>query len=229
MSLTRENLVRRLKEHEDSYVERKKSAQRDPVKKTLVALANSLPTGREAVLYLGVADDGEILGLGNADDIQKKVRSWCVKECYPEIQYTTELLTIDGKTVLAIVVHPSERKPHFTGRAYVRRGTENIEASDEMYREMVYSHTAKVAELMRYRGMTVTVFTEKYRPGIPDFKPRDGYLARYECEILDVNAHFVKMAMSDGSLRFTEPLMNIVISQDEEENRPLLIVTKEGA
>lgn len=57
--MTDEELKRRLSDLEDGWTERKlQSVGGDDVRKALVAFANSLPDGEEALLSIGVANDG---------------------------------------------------------------------------------------------------------------------------------------------------------------------------
>src|ERR1041385_370891 len=121
MPLTRKELIDRLSLHEDSFVERK--LEGGDYKPTLVAFANSVPEGREAVLYLGVRDDGEVAGVSNPDTLQKKIQRFCAESCSPPLSYTAELLPRDGKVLLAIVITSSKERPHFSGPAWTRRGS----------------------------------------------------------------------------------------------------------
>ncbi len=118
-TLVRRDLLDRLRDHEDSFVERKLEGA--DLKRTIVAFANSLPTGREAVIYVGVGDDGQIRGVSNPDSLQKKLRRICVEGCYPSVQFTTEILRVENTAILAVVIPPSSDKPHFAGPAYIRR------------------------------------------------------------------------------------------------------------
>ena len=52
----------RLSDGESNFVERKQSAaSTDEIRRTIVAFANSVPVGDEAVLFIGVKDDGTIV------------------------------------------------------------------------------------------------------------------------------------------------------------------------
>lgn len=108
MPLTRAELQARLALHEDSFVERKLEGA--DFRPTVVAFANSVPRGRDAVLFIGVHDNGEIGGISNADSIQKKLQTLCRETCYPPIDFQTELLSIDSKQVLAVVIPPSAHR-----------------------------------------------------------------------------------------------------------------------
>jgi len=62
--MTDEELKRRLSDFEDGWTERKEQGvSTDDVRKTLVAFANSVPDGEEAVLFIGISDKGKITGV----------------------------------------------------------------------------------------------------------------------------------------------------------------------
>jgi predicted HTH transcriptional regulator len=232
MPLTRTELVERLAQHEDSFVERK--LEGGDFKPTLVAFANSVPPGRDAVLYIGIRDDGEVVGLANPDALQKKIQQFCQDTCYPPIAFTTELVAVKEKPVLAIVIPPSPERPRFAGSAYTRLGTKNMPASPELFAELITSRSGKAAELLRYRQSPITVISMKARPGHPEAaRVRAGTPMSPEprriddCSIRDVNPYFVRF--EQHGTRFSEPLANIEISYDEERHRPLLIIHLDGA
>ncbi len=52
---------------EDGFVERKTeaAANAQEIRKTLVAFANSVPQGKTAVFYIGVDNDGAVVGVTN--------------------------------------------------------------------------------------------------------------------------------------------------------------------
>src|SRR5258708_4878837 len=91
-TMTREQLLGLLKQGEDNFVERKPAAQRDEVAKALVAFSNSVPLDREAVLFIGVQDDGEVTGVPNPEKAQKHIQNWAADWCYPPIGVRCELL-----------------------------------------------------------------------------------------------------------------------------------------
>jgi Putative DNA-binding domain len=224
----RDELIARLKDHEDSFVERKPNVS--DLEPTIVAFANSVPVGRDAIIYVGVGDNGRIIGVDNTDSAQKKIRKMCVEMCYPEIQFTTEILPVDGKPILAVVIPPSSKKPHFTGAAFIRRGSESIRATPELYEDLIASRHHKAAELLRYKNQVVTVVTRKHKLGQPEFtvikhgSSYPGPRQPYECRVLHANSFYVTLEDIASSRSFSEPLRNLEISYDNEKNRPLLVV-----
>ena len=118
--MTRAELVARIRQSEDPFVERKSNPDHDDVLAAVVAFANSVPPGREAVLYLGVRPDGTPVGIDNPDALQRKLNDW-LDATYPRVAARYELLDgLASRPVLAVIIGASEERPHFEiGRAHV--------------------------------------------------------------------------------------------------------------
>jgi hypothetical protein len=226
MPLIRAELLDRLKHHEDSFVERK--TESDDFRPTLVAFANSVPAGREAVLFIGVRDDGQIDGVSNADSLQKKIQKTCSESCFPPIAFTTELLPVQEKIVIAVVIPPSLSRPHFAGQAFVREGNKSIKASERVFNDVVAARNTKAGQLQQYIGKPVTLISAKHQIGRPEF---EGFqagtamrraLTERQAVITEVNSFFVRFEINQT--RFAEPLDNLSLSYDEEKWRPLIVV-----
>ncbi|MEO2158037.1 MAG: ATP-binding protein [bacterium] len=159
---TKEELLVRLQDHEDNFTERKpERANNRELRKTIVGFANSVPEGRTAVLFIGVSDKGEILGVSNPDSLQKKVRNICTQDCYPQIICRHDVIQRGGKSVVAVVVSSSKNRPHFSGPAYIRQGSETIIASELLFDEMIVSRQGKPHEILKWKGKLVTVITSR--------------------------------------------------------------------
>lgn len=65
--MTDEELKERLGDAEDAWTERKTAAHSEDIRKTLVAFANSVPEGEEAILFVGVDNQGNVLGVTDAE------------------------------------------------------------------------------------------------------------------------------------------------------------------
>lgn len=103
------------------------------IARSLVAFANT-DGGR---LLIGVKDNGRIAGV-RSDEEYYMVESAAKIYSRPEINFTTRQHSVDGKTVLEVIIDPSEQKPHFArddeGKwwAYFRKDDENRLASKIM-------------------------------------------------------------------------------------------------
>jgi len=103
------------------------------IARSLVAFANT-DGGR---LLIGVKDNGRIAGV-RSDEEYYMVESAAKMYSNPPINFTTKQHTIEGKTVLEVIVEPSPEKPHFArddeGKwwAYFRKDDENRLANKVM-------------------------------------------------------------------------------------------------
>ena len=115
--MTTDDLLKLLGNHEDNFVERKQEGVKEAdLRRTLCAFANTVPEGRVAVLFIGLHDKtGAPTGVSNPDQLQKRVREVCHDDCYPPLEYKSEVLTVEGKAIVAVVVPYSTARPHFAG------------------------------------------------------------------------------------------------------------------
>lgn len=103
------------------------------IARSLVAFANT-DGGR---LLIGVKDNGRIAGV-RSDEEYYMVESAAKLYSKPEIHFTTRQHSVDGKTILEVIVEPSTEKPHFAkdeeGKwwAYFRKDDENKLATKVM-------------------------------------------------------------------------------------------------
>jgi schlafen family protein len=215
----------RIGDVEDNFTERKPSgANRADFRRTLVAFANSVPVAKTAILFVGVADKGEILGVPDPDALQKTIHAVAKDDCYPPIEFSSEVIAIEGKHVVAISVPQSKRKPHFAGAAYIRSGSTSVAASAEMYEELVASRHSKAGRILQAKGELVTVSTVGKHLGSTKFIDNRSYRGRHECRVEDCTAHYVRLYEITTGKTLSEPLENITVSRDEERSRLLLIV-----
>lgn len=149
-----EDIISRLKDLEDGFTERKTegAANASELRKTLVAFANSVPAGKTSILFLGVRNDGTPVGLNNPESLQKTIREVAEKDCYPTVKYQTRVFEIDGKILLAVIVQASDERPHFSGPAFIRIGSESVAASGRMYEDLIASRNTKAGRILRSKG-----------------------------------------------------------------------------
>jgi len=216
-----EQLHSLLKSPEDAYLERKpEGVKRAEIRKTIVAFANSVPVGREAVLFIGVRDAGEIQGVKNPDDIQKLVRLICAMDCYPAIQFQSEILTVQGKHVMAVIVPRSDKRPHFSGPAFVRKGSESVVASEGQYEELIASRNDKCFVLQSWKSI---VSIQEI-----DFKLDSGRkIANWNAHragyVIDCNPHTIRLRDESGTT-FTVQTSQVEISYDEIKYRNKILI-----
>lgn len=224
--MNKDDLVKLLGNHEDNFVERKpEGVALAELRQTVCAFANSVPEGRVGVLFIGIHDKtGEVIGVGNPDQLQKRVRDAGQGDCYPPIEYTSEVLTVGDKAVVAVVIPPSAAKPHFTGPAYVRVGSESPKASPQQFEELILSRIDKAREILKHKNDVFTVLGIGYKLGSNKPLPDAGYRERRECRIEACTAHLVTLRDIAEGVQFSEPLEHVIVNYDHDRYRPMLMV-----
>lgn len=223
--LDKNELLTRINAHEDNLVERKsRGVTPDELRKTASGFANGVPEGREAVLFVGIDDAGQITGIEDTDDFQKKLRGALENQCYPPIRYTVEVLQIGQKQVVAVVIPYSDSKPHFTGPAYMRVGSETKKASADLFEELVLSRVDKCREILKWKNQVVSVRGINYKVGSNKPLGDRHYIEHLECSIEGCDGHVVKLFDIARSEHICEAMSGITIAHDTAKRRLLLLV-----
>jgi hypothetical protein len=211
--------------HEDGWVERKTSAHLGDIKEAVVAFANSLPDGQDAVLFLGVEEDRTIVGLSNPESAQRTVDAAC-QHCYPPIKYTCKVVPVSGAAhpILAVIVGASRQRPHFTGAAFVREGSRTKQATDAQYEDLITSRHDKGRANLGFKGRVVTVSVLRKMLGSTQVYSDSQLRATHECRVESCTPHVVRLYEPGSGTNYAEPLKNVTISYDTERHRDMLIV-----
>lgn len=214
----------RLPHPEDGLTERKPegAGERD-FKEAVVAFANSVPQGSEGVLFIGVADKtGDILGCGGIESLQKTISRICANECYPPITARLESRQFDGKAVLAVIVPHSIQRPHFSGHAFRRIGSQNVKSDEAAYSDFIVARSSVGAKILENSGQVVQVRTVGKKLGDPMPLPQNysegGQFTIYACD-----PHTVTLQSVASGKRYVEQLEKFSVSY-EPSGKLLLIV-----
>jgi Putative DNA-binding domain len=167
VDLNEADLLARMKNFEDHFVERKVVSDAKDWRKTAVAFANSAPIGIPAVLYIGVKDSGEIeTPQKNLDEAQKKFNTQ-MQKVYPRIPYVPKIISEHGLQALAVIIPGSELRPHFAGPSYVRRGSQSDPASEEQFAELIAQRNSKATLILQWKRKSITASTRTADSEIP--------------------------------------------------------------
>ncbi len=209
-----QDLLLRLLNGEDNWVERKSFTNRRGWLETAIAFANSAPIGSPTVLFIGVKNDGRPEGgKENLEETQKSF-SRVLSQAYPPIYYDSRIVTKDDKEFLAIVIPRSPDRPHFAGHSYVRVGSETKKASNEQFAELIAQRNSKSREILNWKGKLITLAY----PGPPSTTRRSSRIQRrYPRTVVDCNQFFV--TLEGGTVRESISLRWVEISFDQSENR----------
>lgn len=218
----RADLLRRMHQVEDNFVERKTTPRRREVVDALVAFANAVPVGCEAVLFLGVGPDRKPRGLQDADAAQRDVRVWATEECFPPIAVMCEALEIEGKETVAVIVPSSPNRPHFAGHAHVRIGSETVKATGAVLDELIASRNTKTGRILQFKRQLVTV--ECVGCDIDGQAAGPHLRTPYECRIDGCDAFSVQLEKLDAGRSVSILLNRVELCRDTARNRGLKLL-----
>jgi hypothetical protein len=122
----------------------------------VVGFANSAPFDRYALLYIGVREDGSIEETVNFDSVQKTLTER-LKAAYPPITYLTRVLVENGKQFLCVLVPGSPERPHFAGPAYVRQGSQTVNATPREFEQLIAQRNSKTYRILQLQGKIIQV------------------------------------------------------------------------
>ncbi len=213
VEISDQDILARLRNFEDNFVERKTSGDSRDWLKTVVAFANSTPVGYPAVLFIGVKDDGTPEEKQvNLDSLQKTL-SEQVAKAYPPIYYLTHILDVNGKQVLAVIIPGSSERPHFAGQSYVRDGSKSVRASKDQFDRLIAARNSKTYHMLQWKDKTVLIGNiRRGEPRPSSFGP---------AIIADCNQFWVTLKM--GNDLFALPLQRIELSFDHNKKMLVLI------
>jgi hypothetical protein len=198
-------LLARLAQSEDQWVERKQSYKEQEVRRTVVGFANSVGEGQTAVLFIGADNKGRHKGVSDADETQREIGN-ILKRCYLPIRYQLRVLSveIEGKRIeiVAILVPFSKSRPHFAGLAYIRRGSETIEASRDVFLELIASQNDKARRILQFKDKRCWLRLES----------KSGFWLDFECIVGSCDAHAVTLR-DDESRLWSFPVPGIKVNK----------------
>lgn len=114
-----------------------KEAWTDKALRDLCAFANT----RGGTLYVGVRDDGVVVGTAADDAQQRLVANLCDTKL--RLTPTIEVERHAGRVVLAVTVRPAARLVRLEGRYYKRVGTASIEMAEEEAAERLVAQAGR--------------------------------------------------------------------------------------
>jgi hypothetical protein len=208
---------------EDCLLERKTESDLKDLRKTLVAFANSVKPGHTAVILIGERDDGTIQGVKSPDNIQKKVRETC-DEIYPPILWKSKVYEKEEMHCVRVDIEYDGETPHFGGSSWVRKGSETIKASDEVFQKLIELRLGKVRELEKWIDKTITIAPDPQAMAVPHFLQNLPVRKRFESKLLGINNFWATFLREDRTNNMSMPLEKIILNWDDKHNRLMLLI-----
>jgi hypothetical protein len=230
--MNQSSLRARIADLEDSLIERKRGFQsKDEIRKAVVSFANSVPEGHTAVLFIGVADDGAVIGIAadQTDKVQQQIRRVCEDDCFPPISiHLADVITLNGKHVVAFEFAPSRNRPHFTGHAYIRTGSESVKASASKLDELIASRNTTAGRLLtakdKHEQLTLVIPVGASIPGQHPFSSRREWI----CTVESCDAHTARFYDVAARRSWDLPLEFLLFSRDPNVDRLLIEYTRKA-
>ena len=145
---------------ETEVVELKAMVQ-DDIKKEIIAFTNC----NGGTVYIGVADNGDILGVENADECALQISNMVRDAIKPDVTMFIhyETLNCDGREVVAVNVQRGTNRPYYLAKkglrpegVYVRQGYSSVPATDTAIRQMIKETDGDSFENMRSIDQALT-------------------------------------------------------------------------
>ncbi|WP_290140158.1 RNA-binding domain-containing protein [uncultured Dubosiella sp.] len=218
--------------YQESETVELKSIVVDDIKKEIIAFANS----NGGKMYIGVRDDGEVLGLDEPDRTALQISNMVRDAIKPDVTMFLHYKTIEeaGKQIIEITVQRGTDRPYYIAKkgmrpegVYVRQGYSSVPASDAAIRRMIKETDGDHFETMRCLDQELTFHaTEKeFQFHNVEFGPQqmrtlklmdpDGLYSNLALLLSDQNPYTIKIAVFQGN--------NQMVFKDRREFRGSLL------
>lgn len=138
----------------------------DDIKKEIIAFANC-DGGK---LYIGVQDDGTVIGLDNPDGVALQISNMARDAIKPDVTMFLHYETVeeDGKKIVSVIIQRGTDRPYYIAKkgmrpegVYVRQGYSSVPATDTAIRRMIKETDGDRFEAMRSLNQDLTFETVK--------------------------------------------------------------------
>lgn len=188
----------------------------DDIKKEIIAFANC----NGGKLYIGVRDDGTVVGLDNADSVSLQISNMVRDAIKPDITMFLHYKTIteNGKNIVVVEIQRGTDRPYYLAKkgmrpegVYVRQGYSSVPATDTAIRRMIKETDGDRFEAMRSLNQDLT-FKEaqkefelrKIEFGAQQMRTlklidQDGLYSNLALLLSDQCVHTIKVAVFQGT------------------------------
>ena len=188
----------------------------DDIKKEIIAFANC-DGGK---LYIGVRDDGTVIGLDNADSVSLQISNMVRDAIKPDITMFLHYETIveNGKNVVVVDIQRGTDRPYYLAKkgmrpegVYVRQGYSSVPATDTAIWRMIKETDGDRFEAMRClnQDLTFEATKKEFELRKTDFGAQqmrtlklidqDGLYSNLALLLSDQCVHTIKVAVFQGT------------------------------
>ena len=193
-----------------------KATVTEEIKKEVVAFAN----GEGGRLYIGVQDDGSVIGLEDPDGAALQISNMVRDAVRPDLTMFLhyETLQEDGKKIVAVDIQQGTERPYYIAKkglrpegVYVRQGYSSVPATNTAIRRMIKETDGDHFEEMRSLEQDLTFktaekeFSERNIPFGPSqmktlgLVTQDGLYTNLGLLLSDQCVHTIKAAVFEGT------------------------------
>lgn len=193
-----------------------KSIVVDDIKKEIIAFANS----DGGTLYIGIRDDGEVVGLNDPDGTALQVSNMARDSIKPDVTMFLHYKTIEeaGKKIIEINVQRGTDRPYYLAKkgmrpegVYVRQVYSAVPATDTAIRRMIKETDGDRFETMRCleQELTFEATEKEFQFRNVEFGPQqmrtlklvdnDGLYSNLALLLSDQNPYTIKVAVFQGT------------------------------
>lgn len=187
-----------------------KSGFTEEIYKEVIAFANT----DGGVLYIGIDNDGNAIGLNNVDDEYTRITNGIRDAILPDVTMFVKY-TIQENKVVRITINEGTNKPYYLrskglkpNGVYVRQGTSSVQASSEQIRKMIKDSDGDDFESMRALDQKLTFtsaavafetygvdFSEEKYLALGMINKNDGLFTNLALLMSDQCQHSIKVAV----------------------------------
>lgn len=203
-------------QYQESETTELKSIFVDEINKEIIAFANT----DGGILYIGVRDNGEVIGLDDPDGTALRVSNMVRDTIKPDITMFLHYRTVKegGKEIIEIIIQRGTDRPYYLAKkgmrpegVYVRQGYSSVPATDTAIRRMIRETDGNCFETMRCLDQDLTFETteKEFQIRKVDFGPRqfrtlklidnDGLYSNLALLLSDQNQFTIKAAVFQGT------------------------------
>jgi len=131
------------------------------LKKEVVAFANTC----DGIIYIGVNDKGEVIGVENSDDVIERAGASIRNAIKPDVSMyvTLNVEQVENKNIVTIRVQRGVSRPYYIAEkglkpsgVYIRQGNSSVPASEDYIRQMIKETDGDSFEKLRSLNQELT-------------------------------------------------------------------------